>query len=234
MPFKTAFLMTLRRVGWFLAIWFILSQLFDQWLLRLTHEAMMADSGVQARVFGLAAISVLSSILVPLVATLTVLAGWHQVAYETTTHTEDRSTTVAFVQKHWEDLIREQLRAMGSIMMWSFLLIIPGLIRFFELCFLPWVVCFDSQYQKGERDALKESRRVFYLVWPKLTALLILFWIVVPLFLTTLDRFRSYFESPGTAIGLSLVDAVLFILFQWLLFRLWEKAHGTELQVARH
>lgn len=278
MPFKTAFLITIRKAGWFLVLWFIATQLFDQWLLQLTHEAMLGDGNVQGRVFALAGLSIVSSIFAPLVATLTVLASWHLAMNDKISTVENsrqvsgksdftsnvevkmapmsgklsgdpssgplanprpspasRPTSVAgFIHQHWQDLAREQLRAMGSVMMWSLLLILPGILRFFEMCFLPWVVVFDSKYQAGQKDALKESRRVFYLVWPKLVLLLLVFWIVIPLFMTSLDTFRSYFESPGTAIGLSLVDALLFILFQWLLFRLWEKAHGTELQVAGH
>lgn len=207
----------------------------------------MGETGVQARVWTLAALSFVSSLLSPLIATLMVLAGWHQnpapvsfpvgtpsVGHQNFTPPAEDTSTLGFIYAHGMDLMREQLRAFGSIMMWSFLLILPGILRLFELCFLPWVVCFDPEYKLGRRDALKESRRIFYQVWPKLLGLLLLFWIIIPLFMTSLDTFRSYFESPATAFGLSLVDVVLFILFQWRLFRLWEKAHDPELQLDRH
>lgn len=247
MPLKAAYLLTLKRVGVALLVWFVATQIFDQWILRATHAAMMGDSGVQARVWSLAALSFLSSLLSPIVATLMVLAGWHRPPDQPRFHVGDVSdgakpfappapdrTTLGFIRAHASDLVREQLRAFGSIMMWSLLLILPGLVRLFELAFLPWVVCFDSEYQAGRRDALKESRRVFYRVWPRLLGLLLLFWVVVPLLFTGLDEFRSYFDSPATAVGLTVVDVLLFILFQWLLLKLWERAHGTQLQVDRN
>ncbi|MBX3019134.1 MAG: hypothetical protein KF767_14705 [Bdellovibrionaceae bacterium] len=247
MTLRAAYFLTLKRVGVALFVWFIVTQIFDQWILRATHAAMMGDTGVQARVWSLAALSFVSSLLTPIVATLMVLAGWHQRPESPHFHVGDVSdgarpfpppatdrTTLGFIRDHGGDLIREQLRAFGSIMMWSLLLIVPGIVRLFELAFLPWVVCFDAEYQKGRRDALKESRRVFYRVWPRLLGLLILFWVIFPLTLTSLDERRSYFDSPLTAIGLTGVDVLLFILLQWLLLKLWERAHGTQLQVDGH
>lgn len=224
MSFKSALLTALRKVGILLLLWFVALQIFDQWLLNSTHQAMMAEHGVQGKVWMFAGLSIVSSVLAPMVATLIVFAGWQR----------SDTNILSYFSKHLGDLVREQLRAFGSVLMWSFLLIIPGLVRFFEMSLLPWVVCFDAEYGQGRRDALKESRRVFYKVWPRLSLLLLVFWMILPLGMTMLDAFRSYSDSPVTAFGLSLVDVFLFLLFQYLLYKLWEKAHGADIQVAGH
>lgn len=219
MPFLTALRLSLRRVGTPLVIWFILTQIFDQWVMDSTSQALNSESGGMAKIWIFAGLSILSSVVGPVVATVLVLSSW----------VKTDQPAGFFLGQHLSLLIREQLRVLGQIMLWGLLFIIPGVVRFFELSLVPWVVCFDPEYNQGQKDALKESRHIFYRIWFLMIPLLVVFWVLVPLLMTGLDSYRSYFETPLTALGLSLVDVFAFIVFQWLLSKIWRKAHGPEL-----
>lgn len=217
MPFKTALRLSLRRVGVPLLVWFVLTQVFDQWIMEQTSSALMDDSGQQFSIWAYASLSVLSSLLGPVVATILVLSSW-----------ASTDSTLGFLKTHLTFLIREQLRVLGQVLLWGLVFILPGVLRFFELSLVPWVVCFDASYNRGQTDALRESRRLFYRVWFRLLALLVVFWMLIPLLLTGLDSYRSYFETPWTAFPLTLLDIFIFLVFQWFVSKIWEKAHDPQ------
>jgi|GEM_PF-6892236 hypothetical protein len=61
--------------------------------------------------------------------------------------------------------VRETMRAWGSILTWGLFFIGPGIWRFFELYWTPWVVYHHPEYLTGRISALAESRRWFYQKW---------------------------------------------------------------------
>lgn len=215
MKFTEAFVKTLRKVGPVLLAWFVLTQLFDQWVLVSTQKVMMSDKG-QSGIWIFATLSILSSILTPLVATLLVLSSW-------TTLGNNAVAAFKFFRAHLSWLIREQLRVFGKVILWSLLFILPGIWKFMELSLVPWVVCLDPEYQAGRKDSLQASREVFYRIWGRLTLLGLVFWLLIPFLMTSFDSYRSYSAHPMSAFGLSLVDVCIFILFQWLVLKLWQR-----------
>lgn len=65
-----------------------------------------------------------------------------------------------FTKKHVLPLAAEGLRAMGVVILWTILLIIPGIFKYVRLTFVPYVVVADPEYGAGRRDALKYSDQI--------------------------------------------------------------------------
>jgi hypothetical protein len=118
------------------------------------------------------------------------------------------------------DLIKENLKAIGSASLWMFVFIIPGLIKWIEYSLLPFVVFLNPDYQKGDREALslsialvKKSFWKFFLFW-------ILFNCVIPICLSVMGgEYESFKETPLIATLLSLIESLIF--WSWMLI-LWD------------
>lgn len=54
----------------------------------------------------------------------------------------------------------EYLRSIVSSLCYSLLFIIPGVVRFIQLSFTPFISLFDSDYDRGQVDALKKSKEL--------------------------------------------------------------------------
>ncbi len=54
-------------------------------------------------------------------------------------------------------LTKESLRALGRVLLWFFVLIIPGVYWYMRYFLVPYVVILEPEYQKGNVDALKLS-----------------------------------------------------------------------------
>lgn len=57
--------------------------------------------------------------------------------------------------------IKEGMRSVGSVLLWTLLLIIPGVIRYFQLFWVSWVVYLNPEYRLGRIDALKQSKKIW-------------------------------------------------------------------------
>lgn len=192
---------------------FLASRLLDQWLTDQTFVAMNATSNGVQLLFLYGVLTFITGAFLPVLATLIVFKAWRLRA---------QSLNSTFNQ-----VVKEELRAFGSILNWSFLLILPGLWKMIEYVFVPWVVALDPDYEEGRVDALKESRRLFYRVWGRLVPFVLFTTIVVPLVLTSFDEYRSFEDHPFTASGMSLLDLGLFIVFQYVLLKIWRRARYT-------
>lgn len=211
MPSRSAFT---PSIYWLLLILvFFFGRFFDQWLSDQTFVAMNAKSGGVQLLIVMASLTFISSAFFPLLATLFIFMGWRL---------RDAPFWPSFTQ-----MVKEQLRAFGSIMNWSLLLILPGLWKMLEYVLVPWVVALDPNYERGEVDALKESRRLFYRMWPWILGYAFVYMILIPFVLMALDGYRSFAETPLPALALTVVDLAFFVLFQWLLLKVWRKAHGA-------
>lgn len=65
-----------------------------------------------------------------------------------------------FLKKNFHQSFIEYIRGFISTGIYTLFLIVPGLIRWTQLIFICLVSAFDSDYQKGKKDALKESSRL--------------------------------------------------------------------------
>jgi hypothetical protein len=135
------------------------------------------------------------------------------------------------IRRHAQFLCKETLRAAGKSRIWAFLLILPGLIRFLQFSFVSFVVMLDPDYSHGQKDALKESTLLVNRRFFRVTGILVLFSIVIPLSLTALDEFAIFDQHPISAMLLSGLDALFTVLCILMLLNQWEKSHGAHVQL---
>ncbi len=86
-------------------------------------------------------------------------------------------------KRTWRDLNQvaiESVRAMAAVFYRLPLFIVPGVVEIFRLLFVPHVVLLEPAYERGQIDALKESRQGIRMRWP-----LVLVVTIVYLALTT-------------------------------------------------
>lgn len=133
-----------------------------------------------------------------------------------------------FMGEHFPQLLIEELRAWGQCLFFSLFFIIPGLFRLLQLLFVPFVVLFDPKYAAGEVDALKQSRLIFSKFWGQTLTLVVIFYLVLPLLVTTFfDAHRNYFAHPFSALGLNFLEAVFaYSAIVWL-FTIYSKSQAA-------
>lgn len=116
----------------------------------------------------------------------------------------------------------EGLRAMGSVLRWSLLFVLPGIYKFLTFAFVPWVVFFSKPYHEGKVDALKESKSIFRKYALIITLLFLggsLLWPLLESFLGV-ER-TSLLEGPSPYLGFSAIDALLHGLITFCLSRIY-------------
>lgn len=125
------------------------------------------------------------------------------------------------------DLVRETLKAIGSASLWMYVFIVPGLLRWIQYSLLPFVVFFNPEYQKGDREALSFSRQLikqkafgFYMLW-------IWFNLLIPiLFSAFTGNWESFRQTPIIATLLSFAESLVFWVWMLILWDIYEKRLG--------
>lgn len=203
----------ITRVGLPLFAWTLLVQFTDQRLIEATQNELASENGAGAKLWLFGGLSMLTSILGPVFSMMMVFFA---------VRAPKTDSLLAYIGRHLAWLFKEQLRAAGKMILWGLLFLLPGLWKFFEFMMIPFVVCLDPNYQRGEVDALTHSRQVFYRIWGRII-LLAMVYFISSLVLTSVDEYRSFTEHPLTAVLMVVIDLLVFVLFQWVLLRLWEK-----------
>lgn len=70
-------------------------------------------------------------------------------------------------------LALEGLRALGWILLWSLLFLLPGIYKYVRYSFVNAVVLLDPDYMSGKVDALEESHRLTEAIWIQLLLLIL-------------------------------------------------------------
>lgn len=220
MPFFSTFFSIVKRVGWLLLLLAIFFSSLEYWLTTQIQAEVSSLEGTSGWLWVLGGASLVVSLLAPLFSILLILAALKSTA-----------NPLWFFSQHFSQTLIEQVRAMGKILSWSLLLIIPGFIRFMDLLFVPFIVTMDSNYQSGRLDALKHSTRIFRSNWFKILNWVFLFSVVLPLSLTAFDGYKLIFETPMEALLFQSVQVGLTIAFTLILYRIWEKSHGADVSM---
>lgn len=206
----------LKAVGFPVLILLNLAGIVDQSLTRQLEIIMRHSEGPGPELWAIAGAALLSSLLFPTLVTALALFGLYQ-ARGWVASLQDYLGRVS------NALYIEVVRAWGSCLRWGLLLILPGLVRLFQLAFVPMVVTAHRGYEEGRADALKTSTSYVNRRWIRLSGLVFVFQVIVPLALTqVLDPWRSYVETPFAAVATSVVDLLLAILFAQILFRVFD------------
>lgn len=211
MSFREFFSKVLRRAGIPLLISSLFFHFLDEQLVDLTQAELFSQEGASAKLWLYGGLSMVTSMLGPLILLILILAA-----------VSERDRWI-YIRNNFGYLVKEQLRGFGKVFLWGLLLIIPGFWKFLQILFVPFVVGFDPSYQAGKLDALESSRSVFQKIWGRTLGLFVLFGLLAPMLLTFFDEYRSASDHPLTWSVLVMVDLFLFLVFQFLLLKLWTK-----------
>lgn len=118
-------------------------------------------------------------------------------------------------------LTAESLRVLASVILWSLLLIIPGIFKQIRYFFVPFVVLFDSEYQASRRDALNRSNELVRGITLPFVALVIVY-VLIFIFIGKFLQANSIFERPILVIGISGLSMALSVFSNCWLYALYK------------
>lgn len=212
MKFFALNLKAFRKVGLLLFVVGVLSTQIDQSISAQVEEALRNPQGMNTAVYFYGFLSLICSLFFPIV--LLLLSLWALRSAAQPASPESAWSRFSHFFKHYlPQLVIETLRAWGKILLWSLLFIIPGVIRYFTYVLVPFVVVQSPGYDRGEQDALETSTSVFKRKWVSIVGLILFFHLMIPLLLTVFfDEYRLLNQTPLASLGLSLLDAYLFLI----------------------
>ncbi len=188
----------------------------DQWITAKMESQLMNPQGAGSLVWIFAAFSILLNILYPLTLMLLLMSSLPQ--KQTTTQ-----STKDFLMRFFSQTLIEQLRAWGKGMLWSFALILPGIMYFIRYTFVPFIVCFDPQYAEGKVDALKRSLELTKGKFFHLSFLYLFFVLVIPGFLTAVDEYKIIWKTPAASLVITFFEMLTNVVFILLLIQIYNK-----------
>jgi hypothetical protein len=207
-----------KRIGLPLFVLTLIYTSLDQVLTLNIDEALRTtEPGAMNWIWLYGFLSLVTGIVFPILGLLVVLYG------AKTSDASERGL-YHFIQQHLNQLSIEILRSWGKTLMWSLVLIVPGLWKYIEYTLIPFVVTASKRYDRGETDALLESSRVVKQHLLKVCAILLVFHLILPAVLTVFfDDYRLVWHTPLPALVLTLLDVYLFIISTQLLLDVFEK-----------
>jgi len=210
----------LRKVGFALFVLTLISSSLDQVITDQMQAQLMSPQGASPTVWLWGIASIVLNLGAPLLGLLMILSVLSKTS---------QSSWWKFLFYNLNQNLIEALRAWGKTLSWSFALILPGLIRFFQYMFVPFVVCFDREYQAGHKDALSTSRDLARGRLLSLVSLFIVFSIVIPLILTSFDSSQVLWRTPISACLLCFVEMLANICFIVALSQIYVTQTGAPL-----
>jgi hypothetical protein len=127
----------------------------------------------------------------------------------------------SFTFEHFELLTIETLRAWGKCFLWSFVLVLPGIWKFFTYTLTPYVVLFSKKYARGEVDALAYSEYICKKNWKAVNKWLTVFYLVVPVVSYLLfEPFRVLAITPVRGTLLILVKTLVELAFHYQMLKI--------------
>jgi len=192
----------------------VFSNYTDQFLQKQVEDIISSKDGLSNLIWLWGFLSVLSAILFPLLISL--LCAFVLVA--------SPQKLGDFLAKNLELSFLETLRAWGKTFLWSFLFIIPGVIKYIDYILTPFVVMFSQRYKNGEVDALEYSAQISKKFWWNLKIWLGVFYVIIPLALYTLfDEYRVFATHPVSATAVALLESIIELLFHFIILKLFIK-----------
>ncbi|KHD87065.1 MAG: hypothetical protein OM95_16535 [Bdellovibrio sp. ArHS] len=193
----------------------VLSSNIDQYLNLHIENALRDPHGAQQQVYWLGFLSIISSVVFPVLLitlalyALNTLTGWNKTLGE-------------FMEKNLNQVFIETLRSWGKTLLWSLLLILPGLWKYIEYSLVPLVVTSSERYDQGKEDALQRSAQIVRRNWPKVLGVFVLFHLFIPVVLSALfDAYRLIWKTPVASLTLSALDTYLLVLSTQILFNIF-------------
>lgn len=190
----------------------IISSNIEQYLNLEMEGALRSPLGMQPEVYLFGFLSIVSSILFPVLLTtvaLYALVHWNELT----------DNLGEFLKKNLNQMYIETLRSWGKSLLWSLLFVLPGLWKFLMYSMVPYVVTGSKVYQDGNIDALKASTDIVKKHWFKVLVVFFVFHVFIPVLLSTLfDSYRVLWNTPVLSLILSGLDTYLLLLSTHILF----------------
>lgn len=126
-----------------------------------------------------------------------------------------------FFFKTVSPLVSETLRAYAQILLFSLLLIVPGVYKYFRLILVPYVVLFDPKYDYQQEDSLAISYAITQPFWLRLALLLI----VIGAVQFGLELAPNWLALDSTTVKMifSLIDFVISAYSFLLVYLIFER-----------
>jgi hypothetical protein len=199
----------------------LMSGSLDQFINSKIEAILRSPKGLSQTIWLYGSVSIISSLFFPLLITFIASYGLARSIQNQDYNQFIPPNIENFISEHFELSFLEMLRSWGKTFLWTFLFIIPGIIKFFFYIPVPFVVYFSKRYQAGEVDALKLSQSIAKKHWFWLLAYMALFSFVLPMALSLgMDQYRVFREYFVYASLLTAVDAVIVIVFHYYILKL--------------
>lgn len=193
----------------------VLSSNIDQYLNLHIENALRDPQGAQGQVYFFGFLSILTSIIFPVLLVSVAL-------YALNTMTGWTASLKDFLSKYLNQMFIETLRSWGKTLLWSLLLILPGLWKFIEYSLVPLVVTSSQRYDEGREDALQRSAQIVRHHWGKVLGVFLLFHLFVPVVLSAFfDSYRLLWKTPIQSLVLSALDTYLLLVSTHILFNIF-------------
>ena len=188
----------------------MIATLADQSINKHIERAIQSPSGLSNMIFLWGALSLLSSLFFPLIVSFLCC---HTLA-------AIKIGRPQFMKAKFELGLIETLRAWGQTFIWCFVFIIPGLIKYSYYLLTPFVVMFSKNYEAGFVDALKMSEKISKMFWWKLNFWLAVFYMIIPLVISSfLDERRIFKFHPLSATLCVVMETGIVFLFHYVILK---------------
>lgn len=187
----------------------------ENFLTTLIESELLSHQGTSQIIWLYGALSLIFGLTIPLYATAILFLFWK----------EQPATGPQPIAQSMILLFKESLRVFGKSLSWGFLFVLPGFIAYFLMSLSPLIVLFDEQYHHGKIDALRHSKTLVLRVWRPLLFFTMIFTLVIPLSITSLDPWSSFSDHPLAATLIFALEFLTFLIFQRLILKYWERAN---------
>jgi hypothetical protein len=212
--FFSQYISAVKKAGLALVVTYIVFTFCDQGLTHLMESNLRSPEGATSWVFLYGAAYLANSILF---STLMVLVAIFGMISE--------KNLASFMTRYFNQACIEVVRSWGKVLSWSFLFIIPGFIKYLQFLLVPFVVALHPSYDQGQVDALKASKAFFKKHWLAILLALTLFQVIWEAFSTAIfDSYSLIWQTPVSALLISVLEAFVFLLYMLVLFRIYSKS----------
>lgn len=184
----------------------------DQYFSHQIELLISSKDGLSNMIWIWGGLSILSAIFFPLLISLLC-------AYTLVSH---HSHIKKYFSENLELGIIESLRAWGKTFLWTFVFVIPGLIKYIHYILTPFVVAFSERYKKGEVDALEYSTKIAKSFYWSIKCWMGVFYLIIPAIMYfVFDEWRMFSNHPISATLLVGVETVIELLFHFIILKMF-------------
>lgn len=202
------------------------STLTDQYLQKQIELLISSKDGLSNMIWFWGFLSVTTAILFPLIISL--LCSFVLI--------KNNKSVRSFFAENIELGLIETLRAWGKTFLWSFVFLIPGVVKYINYILTPFVVAFSKRYKNGEVDALEYSTQISKNFWWSMKMWIGLFYFIIPVLTYALfDEYKVFEIHPYSATSVVFLETIFEILFHYIILRLFIKfLNASEVENGAH